>query len=165
MISGTDDLFPSLSSVLRDALGERLASDATRLLDMMADDIVFEFPYAPPGGVKRLGGKAALAAYLPGVASLITIDTLTVTALHPCCDPEVVVIEFAATGRGTATGAPYDQLYISVVRVRGGRIVHYRDYWNPLVVMAATSGVEALTSGLVPAACGSLRRCGCAQDG
>lgn len=142
------DLFPSLSALLRDALGDRLTPDATGLLDMVADDIVFEFPYAPPGGVDRLDGKAALAAYLPGVAAILTIDTLEATAVHPCLDAQVVVIEFAATGRGNATGAPYDQRYISVVRVRDGRIVHYRDYWNPLVAIAATGGGEALTAGL-----------------
>lgn len=140
-----DDLFPSLSALLRDALGDRLAPEATTLLDMVADDVVFEFPYAPPGGVSRLDGRAALAAYLAGVASLIAIDTLVTTAVHPSTDPEVVVIEFAATGRGTATDAPYDQSYISVIRTRDGRIVHYRDYWNSI---AATGGGEAIASGL-----------------
>ncbi|MBL4733431.1 MAG: hypothetical protein JKY82_12710 [Rhizobiaceae bacterium] len=44
------------------------------------------------------------------------------------------------------TGARYDQNYISVVRVQGGRIVHYRDYWNPLILLEAVGGVEPLTS-------------------
>lgn len=110
-----------------------------------AFEILFEFPYAPPGGVDRLDGKEALAAYLPGVAGMITIDTLEATAVHPCLDPEVVIIKFVATGQGKATGLPYDQRYISVVRVRDGRIIHYRDYWNPLVALAATGGGDALT--------------------
>lgn len=142
------DLFPSLSALLRDALGDRLDPGATGLLEMAADDIVFEFPYAPPGGVDRLDGKAALAAYLPGVAAMLTIDMLDATAVHPCVDPNVVVIEFTATGNGNATGALYNQRYISVVRVRDGRIVHYRDYWNPMIAIAATGGGEAMTAGL-----------------
>ena len=32
----------------------------------------------------------------------------------------------------TATGAPYEQSYVSVLTVRDGLIVRYRDYWNPL---------------------------------
>lgn len=143
------DPFPSLSALLRDVLGDRLTvSMEAGLLDMVADEIVFEFPYAPPGGVHRLDGKPALAAYLPSVAKLISIDKLETTAVHPCLDPQVVVAEFAASGRGNATGIPYDQRYISVIRTREGRIAHYRDYWNPLVAIAATGGMEALTTDL-----------------
>ena len=147
-MSATAEPFPGLGTLLRGALGDRIVPDAAGLLDMMADDVVWEFPYSPPGGVDRLDGKAALAAYLPGVAAMITIETLETTAVHPCADGEVVVVEFSATGRGNATGAPYDQRYVSVVRVRDGRIVHYRDYWNPLVAIVATGGVEALATGL-----------------
>lgn len=143
------DLFPSLSALLRDAMGDLLAPEATTFLDMVADDVVMEFPYAPPGAVGRLDGKAALAAYLPKVAGMITIDTLTAEAVHRGAGPDgVVVVEFAATGRGNATGLPYDQRYVSVVRARDGRIVHYRDYWNPLVVLSATGGAGAIEAAL-----------------
>lgn len=63
--------------MLRQALAELLALDAETFLDMCADDILFEFPYAPPGGITKLDGTAELAAYLPKVASLITIESMT----------------------------------------------------------------------------------------
>ncbi len=36
-----------------------------------------------------------------------------------------------------STGKPYLQNYISVIETKDGKIVHYKDYWNPLVVLAA----------------------------
>jgi hypothetical protein len=71
------DLFPSLSSLLRQALGDLVSAAATSFLDMCDDNIVFEFPYAPDGLTERLVGKAALEAYLPTVADLLTIETMS----------------------------------------------------------------------------------------
>jgi ketosteroid isomerase-like protein len=70
--------------------------------------------------------------------------------VHPSTDPGVVIIEFEGFGRGVTTDEPYDQRYVSVIHTARGRIVHYRDYWNPLVVLRATKGaalVDALTTG------------------
>ena len=147
-MSQMPDPFPRLSALLRETIGDLLADDATTLLDMAADDIVFEFPYSPPGGVSRLEGKAALAEYLPDVASMITIAKLELTGVYRCVEPGVAVLEFAANGHGNATGVPYCQRYISVIRVADGRIVQYRDYWNPLTAIAAVGGNDALGAAL-----------------
>ena len=42
------------------------------------------------------------------------------------------------------TGEPYDQRYISVIRVRDGHIVHYKDYWNPLALLRTLKGEEVM---------------------
>jgi ketosteroid isomerase-like protein len=41
-----------------------------------------------------------------------------------------------------ATGKPYNQRYISVIETREGRIVKYRDYWNPLILLRAMNAQE-----------------------
>jgi ketosteroid isomerase-like protein len=46
------------------------------------------------------------------------------------------------------TGVAYDQTYISVVTLRDGRIARYKDYWNPLVALAALGGAEALATSI-----------------
>lgn len=143
----TDRLDQPLARVLRTALGDRLASDAANFLDMCANDIIFEFPFAPDAGVHRLNGKAALSAYLPRVGSLIAIDDASVEAVHQA-GPDVTIIEFSIAGRGVETGLAYDQHYVSVVRTRDGRIVHYRDYWNPLILLQAVGGDEAMAAAL-----------------
>ena len=57
--------------------------------------------------------------------------------MHQTLDPDTLIVEFAGRGRTAASGKSYEQRYISVVRMRDGKIAHYKDYWNPLAVLAA----------------------------
>lgn len=137
--------FSSFSAMLRGALGDRLAADATTFVGMMAEDGVMEFPYAPPGTVRRLEGRAAVERHLASLAGKIAFDAMIDLVVHETRDEGVVVLEFGCTGRGVATGAPYDQRYVSIITVRGGHIVRYLDYWNPLVVLRALGDADVLT--------------------
>lgn len=140
----------SFSSMLRKALGDRIDADASTFPEMMAQDGVMEFPYAPPGMPTRLNGRVAIAQHLEAVGDMIAFDRMGEPTVHPSADPDVVIIEFEGFGRGVETGEPYDQRYISVIHTAGGRITLYRDYWNPLVVLRATKGaaiVDTLANG------------------
>lgn len=144
------DSVQSFSTMLRKALGDRVDADASTFVDMLAEDGVMEFPYATPGFATRLEGRTAIAEHLAGVPGLIAFDRIGEPDVHFSNDPDVVIIEFEGFGRGVETGEPYDQRYISVIRTHGGRITHYRDYWNPLVVLRATKGaalIDALEAG------------------
>ena len=66
--------------------------------------------------------------------------------MHESTDPEVAVTEFEARGTVVGTGRPYRMRYIAVVTARGGQIVHYRDYWNPLAAAEAMGGVDELSA-------------------
>ncbi|MDA4848580.1 nuclear transport factor 2 family protein [Hoeflea poritis] len=138
---------PSFGAMLRVALGDALAADAGEdFLAMCDDDIVFQFPFAPPGTVTEVRGKVRMAAYLPKVGALLAFESMGTPITHAAMDGETFVLEFSCKGSGSETGARYDQNYISVIRVRDGRIVHYRDYWNPLILLEAVGGIETLTS-------------------
>ena len=144
------DSVNSFSAMLRTALGKRIAPDAITFLDMMADHGVMEFPYAPTDLPARLDGKEAIARHLEGLGDMIAFDRMGEPTVLATTDPNVVVVEFEGFGHGVSTGAPYEQLYISVIRTDGRRIVHYRDYWNPLAVLRALKGnavVDALSVG------------------
>ena len=144
------DSVESFSAMLRKALGDRLAPDAATFLDMVAENGVMEFPYSPPGLATRLEGKAAIAQHLEGLADMIAFDRMSEPTVHATTDPDVTIVEVEGFGRGVTTGESYDQRYISVIRTHAGRIVHYRDYWNPLVVLRALRGsavVDALVGG------------------
>ena len=111
------------------------AGDLAGYVDLCAEDVTFEFPFAPPGRPRAVTGRADLTAYLgayPGRIEFVAMRELT---FHETLDPEVVVVEMRAEGRVKATGEPYEMAYISVVTVRGGLIVRYRDYWNPLAAL------------------------------
>jgi ketosteroid isomerase-like protein len=138
-----DDI-ESFSDMLRKGLGDRLDAKADSFVDMVVDDVVMEFPYAPPGMVTQLNGKAAIAEHLQNLGGMLAFDRMSAPVVHPSTDPDVCVLEFTAHGKGVETGEPYDQQYISVIRLRDGKIVHYRDYWNPLVVLRALRGAAVV---------------------
>lgn len=136
-MSKSIDQFPSLSTLLRQALGDALASDAQTLLEMCAEDVVFEFPYHPPGFTERLEGRAELEAYLLSVSKLISIESMTLKHAFISVGGDTAAIEFSCKGHSPDTGARYDQDYVSILELKDGRISRYRDYWNPLVVLSA----------------------------
>lgn len=136
--------FPHFTAMLKEVLGDLVDQRAEGFVDLMADDGVMEFPYAPPHLASRLEGRAAVAAHMRAVTELFTLDEISVARVHHAREPGVVVIEFSGEGRGKASGRPYRQCYISVITARAGRIVHYRDYWNPLAVSAAFDPADAV---------------------
>jgi uncharacterized protein len=131
---------PNIVSVMRDALGDRLDPAAESFVDMMAEDFVMEFPFARPGMQSRIEGRTAVLTYLVTVGQGVSIDSVSNVVAHDTGDPDVVIVEFDGHGRAVKTGEPYEQRYISVIRTRDGRIVHYKDYWNPIQGMKAQLG-------------------------
>jgi hypothetical protein len=53
-------------------------------------------------------------------------------------------LEYASEGKVTATGRPYRNRYISVVTIRNRKIVHWRDYLDPLHVYGTNFGHSLL---------------------
>jgi len=139
------DAVQSFSAMLRETLGERLNPGAETFVQMFAEDGVMEFPYALPSP-RRLEGREALAAHLAYLARLVELLSVSDVVKHETTDPEVFIVEFASSGRAVATGEPFEQRYISVIRVRDGHIVHYNDYWNPLAILRTMRGREFVES-------------------
>jgi uncharacterized protein len=108
--------------------------DIGALVDLCADDVVFEFPFAPPGRPTRVEGKPALGDYLKALSGRMRIEGVRDMEIHETVKPDVAIIEMTMTGTVTATGAPYEQSYVIVLTVSDGLIARYRDYWNPLRV-------------------------------
>jgi uncharacterized protein len=114
-----------------------LAKDMAAFIALFAEDAVMEIPFAPPGRPNRLVGRKAVHDYLIDYPSLLDVHHITDVTLHRTTDPDVIVAEFTADGLVIATGQPYDQRYVTVMTVRNGQVVHYRDYWNPLTSPAS----------------------------
>lgn len=141
-----DDTIPSFARMLRGALGDLLAPDAASFTEMFDENGVMEFPFAPSQGITRIEGRPALVDYLSGLGQMVDIDSMSTPVVHRTADPAVVILEFDSIARSVVTGGTYQQSYISVIRVAGGHIVHYRDYWNPLVVQQLMHDAGAATA-------------------
>ena len=138
------DTKPTIVDMLMAALGGRVDPGARSFVDLMSEDFVMEFPYARPGMPTRVEGRAAVLAHLMKVAGDVSVDSASNLVTHETADPEVVILEFDGHGRSIRTGEPYEQRYISVIRARSGKIVHFKDYWNPIQGLKAQLGSAAV---------------------
>ena len=136
------DLIESFPAMLRRVLGDRLKPDAEAFADMFSVDGVLEYPFAPPGLKTPIAGRDAIISNFQRLRTLLRIDGVSDVSEIEVSDPDVVVIEFSGHGAGLNTKEAYDQRYISVIRLRDGNIVHYKDYWNPIALLQAVEGSE-----------------------
>ncbi len=122
---------PTPAQVLEQRRELLLKQDIDGFVDLFAPDGVIELPFAGPGMPSRLAGQQAIRDYSHRMAaSPLRIDDLEATALYHTDDPEVVVIELATRGTVTSTGRTFAGTSIQVFRIRDGKIVLFRDYFN-----------------------------------
>ena len=112
-------------------------ADVPRWLALWNDDAVFEYPFAPPGYPPEVRGIEALTRHFQHFPEFIRFFEFADVTMHAQQDPERLITEFTCRGEMVATGKPYHQKYIGVLHMTNGKISHYRDYWNPLVVLDA----------------------------
>lgn len=84
------------------------AMDMEGFADLLAADVVSEYPFGFPGWPDVLRGREAVRAHLResrgDLGTVIRVDDV-VAATHLGADPEVVVCEFEVTGtRGRSSG-------------------------------------------------------------
>lgn len=96
---------------------------------LLAPDLVVETPFAPLG-MRRYDSREAWLSYYDtaGAGLLVKFEGFQELATHPTPDPEVLVVEYALSGRVIATGVQASVQCIAVLRVREGLIVHWREY-------------------------------------
>jgi uncharacterized protein len=109
-----------------------LNHDAAAFTDLFATDSVIEAPFAGPALPGRISGQRAIRQMFARlVDSPIQIDELETTALYQTNDPEVVIVEITTKGRIASAGQSFATSHIQVFRIRDGKIVLFRDYFNP----------------------------------
>ncbi|MFF3641624.1 nuclear transport factor 2 family protein [Streptomyces sp. NPDC002564] len=133
--------------VFRHGIELLLAKDFDGWVELVAEDGVFEFPFAPPGAPRRLDGKEAVRAYMTAFPDHMDLEDIPHVEIHHTRDPDVVIVEMRSEGRSVSTGRPFEMTYVVVVTVKNGLITHYRDYWNPLTALEIAGGTDAPFAG------------------
>ena len=111
-----------------------VAGEPLVFADLFAADGVLAYPFAPPGWPAELTGREAIRAHFSRAArarELFEIEEVQAT-VRETDDPEVVVTEITHHGWSRVTESPYRLTAIGVIRVRGGEIVRYDDYMDPI---------------------------------
>lgn len=122
--------------------------DRDRSMAGWAPDVVIEVPFAWPGQPRRFEGRDAfLAATKAARESLpVRFESLTWTAVHRTADPAVLVLEYEIGGTVLTTGTQASASFAAVLRVRDGKIVHWREYQDKVAIAAALGTLPTLDS-------------------
>jgi ketosteroid isomerase-like protein len=117
--------------------GLRGLVDGDHFFELLAEDVVFEFVITVPDYPRQVVGRDALIELYRGYGSTFFLDRCHDLRVHRSDPTSSVVLEYASQGRVVATGHPYSNRYISVVTLKDRQISHWRDYLDPLRVLAA----------------------------
>ncbi|MFC4057024.1 nuclear transport factor 2 family protein [Planomonospora corallina] len=112
--------------------------------DDLAEDVVVEIPFAPPGLPARIEGRQRFLEFVnPQRAGFpVRFDDCRVTAVHDTADPGTIVVEYELTGTSVKTDRRSTAAFVGVLTVRDGKISLWREYQNTLAVLQAL-GSEA----------------------
>jgi uncharacterized protein len=132
----------SAAQLLKRCLDTFLAKDIKGWSEFCDQNVVVEFPFAPDAASRKLVGRAAIYEYLKNYPSVIDIQSTPTLRVNATDDPNMAVAEWSVSGRVISNGNPYEMSYATFVTFKNGLIVNYREYWNPMVFVAAMSGAK-----------------------
>ncbi|MDP6868057.1 MAG: nuclear transport factor 2 family protein [Acidimicrobiales bacterium] len=121
---------------------------AGELVSCYTPDWVLELPFADPP--VRLEGGQEIGTYLASRLGTF-VFTLSLTAVHECLDPDLLVVEYESDGHVSHTGQPYRNTYIALWRFRDGRVCGVKEFPNPMVTaeaLAPLASFDATTDDL-----------------
>lgn len=120
--------------------------DVQGMADVLADDIVFEMPFALPGLPDRVEGKGTVVEFLEKFLGkergMFTEWDLHKIRIYPGGDPDLVFAELDGKGVVAQSRYQYRQKYIILFRVSDGRINHWREYLNPIPLQEAIASMQ-----------------------
>ncbi len=128
----------AVKDLLVNALGSRLSPGVAGYMDLFAEDGVLETPYVAPGSTSRLQGKPAIAGFLDTLRGVIRLTDFRLLAAYPAQDG-VTVLEYEGTVHLEKQSTRFQQRYIAVLQLRGGRLALWREYTNPLAAGTASA--------------------------
>jgi uncharacterized protein len=112
-------------------------------MSLLDDNFVIEFPFAPQGRPNRIEGKANLYPYIQEVLNSIEFVDIAQQQIHLTADPDVIVVEVTVKGHAPSIEKIHTLKYIWVLTTKDGKLIHQRDYWNPLALPEIRGGTIA----------------------
>nr|WP_284507617.1 nuclear transport factor 2 family protein [Caballeronia sp. AZ7_KS35] len=110
-----------------------MTNDQQQWQKLIADDIVWDLPYAPSlGHPLQLDGRDAVQRHVAWFVSSVKNFRFSDAVIIATSDPECAVARVRAEGLIPATGRTYRQEYVVFLTARDGRIAHLREYFDPV---------------------------------
>jgi uncharacterized protein len=99
-----------------------------------------------PDYPRHVVGRHNLIELYRGYGSTFFLDRCYDLRVHRSEATSTVVLEYASEGKVITTGYPYSNQYVSVITLKDRHVSHWRDYLDPLRVLAALEGRRARPS-------------------
>ena len=127
---------------------QTLVADNGQWQALIADDLVWELPYAPTiGHPGRLSGREEVVGFVTWFLEAVENFRFFDLTVYACADPDMAVAEVKAEARIKPTGRLYRQEYVVFLRAAGGKIAFLREYFNPVrAAQAMDAPILDLTS-------------------
>lgn len=108
------------------------AKDIPAFLDLFAEDAVQDMPYAPPGFPARVEGKTEIAKLFAGFPDATNGVAFPGLTIYPTDDPDRLIAEVGGEIEFKGADERYRQRYISIFEFEDGKIMLFREYFNPI---------------------------------
>ena len=112
---------------------QTLVADNTQWQTLIAEDLLWELPYAPAlGHPARLSGRAEVVRHVSWFLGTVENFRFFDLKVYAFADPERAVGEVKGEGLIKSTGRMYRQDYVVFLRAAGGKIAFLREYFDPV---------------------------------
>ena len=109
-----------------------LVEDNAQWQTLIADDLLWELPYAPAiGHPARLSGREEVVGFVTWFLGAVENFRFFDLKVYALADPDAAVAEVKAEGLIKLTGRIYRQDYVLFLRAAGGKIAFLREYFDP----------------------------------
>jgi ketosteroid isomerase-like protein len=119
--------------------------DGEDYFDLLADDAVFEYVISVPGYPRRVQGRQGIIDLYRGYDDHLIVHSADGLRVYRDPEKSVVVLEYEVHGKSVQTGRPYDNRFVSIITVQNEKVVHWRDYLDPIAVFEATGWPDTST--------------------
>jgi ketosteroid isomerase-like protein len=125
-------------AVVQEYIDALNAWDFDALRGLLADDALFEMPYAPAGFDRRIEGKENILAFVQTIPALIDAENLHDIEMHTFHgDPGAIVCTYKSAMEIKPKRTPYSNRYISRWTVRDGKVAYFAEYYDPIPLVEA----------------------------
>jgi uncharacterized protein len=129
-------------AVINEFLDALEAMSIERFFNVWHDEGVQIMPYSPEGFPARIEGKAAIRRHCGNLLTNYKFVRFPDRFFHFTSDPNRVWAEFRSEIQIKATGKSYNNTYACLFTLRDGRIIEYKEYANPLILLNAFGSPE-----------------------
>jgi len=119
--------------------------DGEDYFDLLSDDVVFEYVISVPGYPRRVQGRQSIIDLYSGYDDYMRVHSADNLRIYRDPEASIVVLEYEVHGESVQIRRPYNNRFVSIITVTNTKVVHWRDYLDPIAVFEATGWPDTLT--------------------